>query len=60
MAEKLAVTVPDACAHLGIGRTLFYELVAAKELRTFKIGSRTLVPMNDLVAFVERKLQEVA
>lgn len=60
MDEKLAVPVPEACERLGIGRTLFYELVAAKELRTFKVGTRTLVPVNDLVAFVDRKIREAA
>lgn len=60
MTERLAVPVPEACTRLGIGRTLFYELVNAGEIRTFKVGTRTLVPVRDLEAFVERKLQEVA
>lgn len=60
MTERLAVPVPEACTRLGIGRTLFYELVNAGEVRTFKVGARTLVPVRDLEAFVERKLQEVA
>lgn len=60
MTERLAVPVPEACTRLGIGRTLFYELVNAREIRTFKVGARTLVPVRDLEAFVERKLQEVA
>lgn len=60
MKDKLAVPVPEACTRLGIGRTLFYELVNAGEIRTFKVGARTLVPVADLEAFVERKLQEVA
>lgn len=63
MAEekaRLAYTVPDACEQLSVGRSMFYELVSAKELRTIKVGTRTLVPASELVAFVERKLQEVA
>ena len=60
MTERLAVPVPEACTRLGIGRTLFYELVNAGEVRTFKVGARTLVPVRDLEAFVERELQEVA
>jgi len=60
MNDKLAVPVPEACTRLGIGRTLFYELVNAGEIRTFKVGARTLVPVADLVAFIERKLKEVA
>lgn len=60
MKDKLAVPVPEACNRLSVGRTLFYELVNAGEIRTFKVGARTLVPVADLAAFVERKLQEVA
>lgn len=60
MKDKLAVPVPEACTRLGIGRSKLYELIGAGEIRTIKIGTRTLVPVRDLEAFVERKLQEVA
>lgn len=60
MNEKLAVPVPEACERLSIGRTMFYELVSAGEIRTFKVGARTLVSVSDLATFVERKLQAVA
>jgi DNA binding domain, excisionase family len=65
MAEKeekarLAYTIPDACAAIGVSRSMLYELIGAGEIRTIKIGTRTLVPASELAAFVERKLQEVA
>lgn len=60
MNEKLAVPVSEACERLGIGKTLFYDLVRGGDVRTFKIGTRTAVPVADLVAFIERKLGEAA
>lgn len=57
---KLSYTVPDACAQIGVGRSTFYELIASGEIRTFKIGTRTLVPASELVAFIERKMKEAA
>lgn len=60
MNEKLAVPVSEACERLGIGKTLFYDLVRGGDVRTFKIGTRTAVPVADLVAFMERKLGEAA
>jgi excisionase family DNA binding protein len=41
---------------LGIGRTTVYDLVNRGELRSTKIGRRTLVAVEDIDAFVDRKL----
>ena len=63
MAEqegRLAYSVPDACDQLSIGRSTFYELVQRGELRTFKIGSKTLVSRTELVRLVAVKTGEVA
>jgi excisionase family DNA binding protein len=63
MAEekgRLAYTVPDACEQIGVGRSTLYELIGAREIRTIKVGTRTLVPASELSAFVERKLKEAA
>lgn len=56
----LANTVDESCRRLSVGRTMLYALIAARELRTIKVGSRTLLPESELVAFVERKLKEAA
>lgn len=44
----LTISVNDALAMLGIGRTRFYELVAAGEIQTIKIGRRRLVQVASL------------
>lgn len=56
----LAHSVPAACARLGIGRTTLYQLIGNGQLRTFKIGCKTLIPESDLRKFVSDKLGEVA
>ena len=45
--QPLAYTVPALCAAAGIGRSRLYEDVAAGRLRTFKLGTRTLIRAED-------------
>lgn len=41
---KLAYTVQEAMAAIGLGRTRFYKEVKLGRLKTVKAGRRTLVP----------------
>lgn len=41
--EKIAYTVPEALAAIGIGRTNLYKLAAQGKLDLRKVGGRTLV-----------------
>ena len=52
----LAHRIEDACNRLGIGRTMLYELIKAGELRTIKIGTRTLIPEADLQKVIADRL----
>lgn len=46
-------SVTEACRMLGgMGRTWFYGEVAAKRIRTVKLGSRTLVPDSELRRYI--------
>lgn len=49
---RLLHPIPEALTLLGIGRSTFFELVAAGEIRPVKIGRRTLVPHDELERFV--------
>jgi len=60
MAERLSYTIPDAATAIGVSRSTLYELIGAGEIRTFKVGTRTLVPASELVAFIDRKMKEAA
>lgn len=46
--HPLTVTVKVALVMIGIGRTRFYELVAAGQITTVKIGRRRLVHVDSL------------
>lgn len=56
----LAHRIPEACARLGIGRSLFYALVAAGEIKTFRIGTRVLVAESELQRFIAARLEIAA
>lgn len=46
--ERFAYRVDDACYGLGISRTTFYEMVKSGQLKTIKLGGRTLVPASEI------------
>jgi excisionase family DNA binding protein len=50
----LLVGIRDAAKRLGIGRSKLYELVKAREIVPVRIGSRALIPMSALNAFVDK------
>jgi len=50
--RRLAVSVEEAAAMLGISRTLAYELVHRGELRAVRLGRRLVVPLKALEELV--------
>ena len=54
----LCVRVSRACAMLGIGKTMFYELVEAGEIETIKVGRATLVTVSSLERLVTSRLSK--
>jgi excisionase family DNA binding protein len=50
--DPLAVTIPDACRMLGIGRTKFYELIGAGDVRAIRVAGRTLIEVASLRTLV--------
>jgi excisionase family DNA binding protein len=51
---KLLLPITDAAAACGLGRSKFYELIGAGEIRVVKVGRRSLVPWTELEDFVDR------
>ena len=51
--EILTVRIPTAMRMTGIGRSKFYQLIAAKQVETVKLGSSTLVVVPSLKRFIE-------
>jgi excisionase family DNA binding protein len=58
--EPLAHGPDEACKLLGIGRTLFFNLLKTGEIPSLTIGGRRLVRHADLVAFLEKRLTNAA
>lgn len=50
--EKLTYTLKEAATVLGIGRTTLYKAITERRLRVIKLGSRTLIPSEDLRAWI--------
>ena len=50
---KLAVTLTEASALSGIGRSSFYKLFHQGKLKPRKVGKRTLILVAELQAFLD-------
>ncbi len=48
--------IEDTCKALGVGRTSVYALLTSGELKSIKIGRRTLVPAIEVAAYIERAM----
>ena len=52
-SQRINYRVNDFLRDFGIGRTKFYQLVRAGNIRTVKCGSRTLIPCSAAREFQE-------
>lgn len=52
-AEKLGYSIAEACAATSLGKTTIYAHIAAGRLRMIKIGGRTIIPFEALMAFLQ-------
>ena len=50
---KLAYGIAEAVKATNVGRSLLYEEIRAGKLKTFKVGNRTLIATDDLIAWLE-------
>ncbi|PZF75272.1 DNA-binding protein [Aestuariivirga litoralis] len=58
MFEPLAVPIPEAARLTGCGRSTLYSEIAKGNLRIRKIGSRTLIAIEDLRSWLATKIVE--
>jgi len=58
--EPLLMDVEGAAKVLGIGRSLFYQLLQTGQIESLKIGRRRVVPAAAVEAFVQRLREEQA
>ena len=55
---RLLLRPAEAATALGIGRTKVYELIAAGELPSIRIGASVRVPVAALEAWIARRVRE--
>ena len=58
MAEPLLISVNDALAATGLGRTKLFELMASNQIESVRVGSRRLLPYTAIRDFVDRLREE--
>ena len=57
MAVQLLLSVEQAAARLGLGRTVMFGLIKSGEIESVKIGRSRRIPADALVTYV-KKLRE--
>lgn len=53
--DPICVRVNDAARMIGVGRTKLYELIAAGEVETVKLGKSTRITTASLHDFIRRQ-----
>jgi excisionase family DNA binding protein len=53
MPDKLAYTVEETLAAIGIGRTTLYKMIGEGKLRAVKMGGRTLILADSLRTLID-------
>jgi excisionase family DNA binding protein len=49
---KLGYSIREACAATSLGKTTLYSHISAGRLRAVRVGGRTLIPADSLLALV--------
>jgi len=52
--QKSALSIADFCAATTLGRTRVYEEIKFGRLKVLKCGRRTLIPTEELQAWMQR------
>ena len=58
--RRLAYRVAEAAELVGVSRTKMYELIAAGDMPTIKIGSAVRVPADALREWIAERMQAAA
>ena len=56
--DPLAVSVSEAAQLVGLSRPKVYQLMQAGDFPSFKVGTRTLIPMDGLRAWVAAQAEK--
>ena len=54
------LTIPEAIEALRIGKSSFYKLTSSGQIRTLRLGGRTLVPEREIERLINSAVTEEA
>lgn len=54
-ADPISVRISDAVRLTGLSRSKIYQLIAAGEIETAKVGRSTIIPLRSLRDFIQSK-----
>jgi excisionase family DNA binding protein len=54
--DRLADNVPDAARRLGVCQAMLWRLLKDKEIASFTVGRRRLIPRVEQLRFIETRL----
>lgn len=52
--QPYALTIDNAARFSGLSRSRIYELMGAGDLKSFKVGSRRMIMLDDMKAFLDQ------
>lgn len=56
-SQKLTVSVREVREITGLGETTIWKLIREGNLRVVRVGRRTLVPMSEIDALIDGRLE---
>lgn len=57
IVQPYALTIDNAARFSGLSRSRIYELMGTGDLKSFKIGSRRMIMLNDMKGFLDQAAQ---
>ncbi len=52
--KPLLLSIPGVCEETNLGRTKVYQLIGEGQIEIVKVGDRTLVPYDSLLAWLAK------
>lgn len=53
-SAKAVYSIAELCQILGLGKTTIYSAIGAGQIKTLKVGRRTIIPATEVAAFLDR------
>ena len=53
--NRMTYKIDEVATMLGLGRTTIYKLIDEGQLSRIKVGARTLIPVSDVEALLQRE-----